>query len=334
MITIPKNKKLLFPIILAIFLVTVPLAGFGIFIATPAGNGKTVRLFEFAGGSSLKKLAEDLENAGIISNARLFALYARLKGADARVKAGSYQFNDGLSPAEILRRMVAGEIFASRFAVPEGYSIFQVAELLESRGLFKKESFLKQCFNRSLLKELGISGKSVEGYLYPSTYTIPPNMDEAGLIRTMVGQFDKVYGQRFADRAKSLRISTGTLITLASMIEKEAVVPSERPLIASVFKNRLRKGMPLQSDPTAIYGVRAFGGKVSKQDILRSTPYNTYLIKGLPPGPIGNPGSDAIEAAITPAATSYFYFVAKKDGTHYFSATLEEHNRAVYKYLR
>ncbi|HEY6871285.1 MAG TPA: endolytic transglycosylase MltG [Geobacteraceae bacterium] len=334
MITIVKNKKRLFFIILAIVLVLLPLAGFGVFVVTPAGAGKNVRLFDFGEGSSLKKLAGELERAGIISSARMFVFYARLRGADARVKAGSYQFSDGLSPAEILRRMVAGEIFAARFAVPEGYSTYQIAELLESRGIFKKEPFLKQCVNRELLKELGISGTSVEGYLYPSTYTIPPNMDEAGLVRMMVEQFDKVYGQRFAERVKALGVSRSMVVTVASMIEKEAVVPTERPLIASVFRNRLKRGMPLQSDPTAIYGIRAFGGKVSKQDIMRRTPYNTYLIKGLPPGPIGNPGKDAIEAAITPAASDYLYFVARKDGTHYFSATLEEHNRAVRRYLR
>lgn len=334
MITIVKNKKRLFFIILAIVLVLLPLAGFGVFVVTPAGSGKNVRRFDFGEGSSLKKLAGELESAGIISSARMFVFYARLRGADARVKAGSYQFSDGLSPAEILRRMVAGEIFAARFAVPEGYSTYQIAELLESRGIFKKEPFLKQCVNRELLKELGISGTSVEGYLYPSTYTIPPNMDEAGLVRMMVEQFDKVYGQRFAERVKALGVSRSMVVTVASMIEKEAVVPTERPLIASVFRNRLKRGMPLQSDPTAIYGIRAFGGKVSKQDIMRRTPYNTYLIKGLPPGPIGNPGKDAIEAAITPAASDYLYFVARKDGTHYFSATLEEHNRAVRRYLR
>ncbi|MCM2356910.1 MAG: endolytic transglycosylase MltG [Geobacteraceae bacterium] len=334
MIIIPKNRKLLLSIIAAACILLLLPAGFGLFVATPAGDGRNVRLFDFAEGASLRRLAGELENGGIISSARLFVLYARLRGADAVVKAGTYQFDDGLAPAEILRRMVAGEIFASRFAVPEGYSVYQVAELLESRGLFKKEAFLKHCFNRTLLKELGIGGKSVEGYLYPSTYTIPPTMDEAELIRMMVAQFDKVYGQRFAERAKSLGASTREVVTLASMIEKEAVVPAERPLIASVFRNRLNRGMPLQSDPTAVYGVRAFAGKVSKQDIMRSTPYNTYLIKGLPPGPVGSPGSEAMEAVITPAATGYLYFVARQDGTHHFSATLEEHNRAVRKYLR
>ena len=150
----------------------------------------------------------------------------------------------------------------------------------------------------------------------------------------MVGQFDRVYGQRFAEGAKAAGLSTRDVITLASLIEKEAVAPAERPLIASVFRNRLRIGMPLQSDPTAVYGIRAFTGSVTKQDIQRNTPYNTYLIKGLPPGPIGSPGSAAIEAVLTPATTSYLYFVARKDGTHQFSVNLEEHNRAVSRYLR
>ena len=288
----------------------------------------------FAEGYSFRKFAGELESSGIISSARVFVIYARIRGADARVKAGSYQFSDGLSPAEILRRMVTGEIFVYRFAVPEGYSMFQVAELLESRGLFKKEAFLKQCVSREFVKDLGINGKSVEGYLFPSTYNIPPGMDEAGVIRMMVGQFDKVYEQKFADRAKALGISRSSVITLASIIEKEAVKPAERPLIASVFRNRINRGMPLQSDPTAVYGVRSFAGKVTKQDIMRRSPYNTYAIKGLPPGPIGNPGSEAIEAVLVPASTNYLYFVARKDGSHFFSATLEEHNRAVRKYLR
>ena len=333
MFIILKKKKLLI-VIAFIIILLLPLTGFGIFLTRPAGDGNTTRLFDFAEGYALRKFAGELENSGIISNARLFVIYARIRGADAKMKAGSYQFNDGLSPAEIVRRMVAGEIFAYRFAVPEGYSIYQIAELLESRGIFKKEAFLKQCFDRSLLKELGINGKSVEGYLFPSTYSIPPRMDEEGLIRMMVGQSDKVYVQRFADRVNSLGLSRSTVITLASMIEKEAAIPAERPLIASVFRNRLNKGMPLQSDPTAVYGVRAFPGKVSKQDIMRRSPYNTYVIQGLPPGPIGNPGSEAMEAAIAPSSTTYLYFVAKKDGSHFFSDTLADHNRAVRKYLR
>jgi len=326
------QKKLLPPILVCLVLFL--MGGFALFVSLPAGGGSNIRILDFSEGRSFRKFAGELESAGIISSARMFILYARLRGADARAKAGSYQFSDGLSPAEILRRMVAGEVYAHRFAVPEGFSIYQIAELLEGRGLFKKDAFLRQCFNSALLKELGIEEPSVEGYLFPSTYSIPPTMDEAGMIRMMVGQFNKVFGQRYAERARSLGMSRKSVITLASIVEKEAIRPEERPMISSVFKNRLRRGMPLQSDPTAVYGVRAFAGKVSKKDIMKPSPYNTYLNRGLPPGPIGNPGSDAIEAALSPAATGYLYFVAKNDGSHYFSRTLEEHNRAVRAYLR
>jgi UPF0755 protein len=329
----PLPRKYRIPtlvVVVALFL----LARFALFLETPAGDGRNVQLFDFGQGQSLKKIAAALEERKIVTSAGQFVLFARLRHADSRVKAGFYQFNDGMTPTEILRRMVAGEVYVHRFAVPEGYSVYQIAELLAGRNLFAKEEFLKECFSKPLLRELGITGKSVEGYLYPSTYDVTPQMSAAELIRLMVGQFDKVYARDFAPRAQAARRSIREVVTLASMIEKEAMKPEERPLIASVFCNRLKAGMPLQSDPTAVYGVRAFAGNVTKQDIMRATPYNTYVIRGLPPGPIGNPGSGAIEAALNPAATGYFYFVAKKDGTHHFSASLAEHNSAVQKYLK
>lgn len=319
---------------LVVVIILIMLTRFGLFLATPAGDGKNVQFFDFSQGQSLKKIAAALAERQIITSAGQFVLYARLRHYDARVRAGCYQFNDGMTPVSVLRRLVAGEIYVQRFAVPEGYSIYQIAELLAGRNIFGKEEFLRECFSKPLLHELGIGGKSVEGYLYPSTYDITPRMTAAKLIRIMVAQFDKVYARDFAPRAQAAHLSTLKVVTIASLIEKEAVKPEEQPLIASVFYNRLRVGMPLQSDPTAVYGVRAFAGNVTKKDVMRATPYNTYLIRGLPPGPIGNPGSGAIEAALRPATTGYFYFVSKKDGTHYFSASLAEHNNAVRKYLK
>lgn len=315
-------------------LVIVPLLYVGSFLVNPPGEGKNVQLFDFGHGFTLTKMARDLEAKGIISSARLFIIYTKLKGAESSIKAGIYQFDDGLPPGEILRKMIAGEVATRKFSVPEGYSMYQVAEMLDTQGLFQKEHFLRLCKSAPFLGELGIDAKSVEGYLYPCTYDITPKTDEAGLIRMMVEQFDKVYARRFAERVKGSGLGKHEVITLASIIDKEAVVPEERPLIASVFHNRLKRGMPLQSDPTAVYGLRAFGGKVSKRDILRSTPYNTYVIKGLPPGPIGNPSSEAVEAVLAPAKTGYLYFVSRKDGSHHFSATLDEHNRAVTTYLK
>jgi UPF0755 protein len=328
-------KKYRTPLLLVIILLLLaPSAILGLFLVNTPGSGRNIQILEFGKGQSLKKFASVLEERRIITNAWCFTLYARLRGDDGRVKAGYYQFSDAMTPTEVLRRMVAGEVYSMRFAVPEGYSIYQIAELLAGRRLFDKEVFLKECFSRPLLLELGINGKSVEGYLYPCTYDITPDMTAADLIRLMEGQFEKVYARDFAAQAKTARLSKREIITLASMIEKEAVRPEEMPLIASVFHNRLRRRMPLQSDPTSIYGVRAFAGNISKQDLANATPFNTYLISGLPPGPIGNPGRGALEAALKPAVTSYLYFVAKKDGTHYFSTALEEHNAAVRKYLK
>jgi UPF0755 protein len=331
----PLPKKYRIPALTAIILLlSIPLVIFRLFLVNTPGSGRNIQILELGKGQPLKKMASALQERKIITSAGMFALYARLRGDDARVKAGYYQFSDAMTPAEILRKMVAGEIYEQRFAVPEGYSIYQIAELLAGRRLFDKEEFLKESFSRPLLRELGINGKSVEGYLYPSTYDIKPNMTAADLIRLMAEQFDKVYSREFAGRVNGSRLSKLEIITLASMIEKEAVRPEEKPLIASVFYNRLARRMPLQSDPTSVYGVRAFAGNISKQDISHATPFNTYRISGLPPGPIGNPGSGAIEAVLKPASTRYLYFVAKKDGTHYFSSTLEEHNAAVRKYLK
>lgn len=319
---------------IALALLAVVAAGrFGLFILRPGGDGTVVRIVDFAKGSSLKKFANELENEKIIGSSLLFTLYSRISGVSGRVQAGTYQFSNAMTPPEILRKLANGDVFEKKFAVPEGYSIFQIAEMLDSRGYFKKEPFLQECRNPLLLKELGIAAATVEGYLYPSTYNLVKIAEPAELIRQMAGQFSKMYTEKFSVVEKSSRLSRLQIITLASIVEKEAVDPREKPIIASVFHNRLKKGMPLQSDPTATYGLRAFGGKVSGTDVRRASPYNTYLINGLPPGPIGNPGADAIEAVLKPAATGFYYFVAKNDGTHHFSASLDEHNRAVHRYL-
>jgi len=316
------------------FLIIVPLGRFSFFLRVPAGSGKRVELVELSRGRTLRAFAGGLESRGIVSSARLFALYARLKGGDAKVKAGVYQLNDGMRPGEILDKMLAGDVYQRLFALPPGYSIYQVAEMLDKRGIFSKESFLQACRDRALLARLGVSAPSAEGYLLPGSYNILPGRTAPDVVREMVQRQREILGAGLALQARKAGLSTDALLTLASMVEKEAVLPTEEPLIAAVFQNRLRKGMRLQSDPTALYGVRAFSGKVSREDILRVTPYNTYLIAGLPPGPIGNPGSAAIQAVLNHPAVPYLYFVAKGDGSHQFSNDLPAHNAAVRKFLR
>lgn len=329
-----KDRRIQAALAIAFLLLLALPLRYALFLAFPAGDGKTVRIVDFAKGESLSRIAADLEQQGVVSSARLFVVHTRLKGVAGRLQAGEYRFTDGMRPAEILRMMLNGEVNTRRFAVPEGYSIHQLAELLENQKFFTREGFLRAATDSALLAELGIEGKSVEGYLFPSTYDVARTMDEAALIRAMVAQFRKVYDGEFAGAAERIGMTPRQVVILASLIEKEAVVAAELPLISSVFHNRLARGMRLQSDPTAVYAVRAFAGTVTKRDVERATPYNTYLIPGLPPGPIGNPGREAIGAALSPARTDYLYFVAKKDGTHHFSATLDEHNAAVTTYLK
>lgn len=302
-------------------------------LLVPAGSGARVQDVSFPAGSGIRQLAKELKSKGMVRSSWHLIMVARLRGQARKLIAGDYRFNDGMTTAEILRKLTTGDVDYRRFALPEGYSIYQAAELLEQKGYFSKAAFLDKCRDPALLKRLGIRAASVEGYLYPATYHLPRHWNEEQLIGQMVEQFNKIYSTLRGGET-GLGLSSHELVTLASIIEKEAVSPDEKPLIASVFLNRLRLGMPLQSDPTAVYGIRAFAGKVTRADIERRSPYNTYLIAGLPPTPIGNPGLDAMRAVLHPARTSFLYFVARQDGTHQFSRTLNEHNRAVARYLR
>jgi len=303
-------------------------------LLVPAGDGSNVQLIDCVKGAPLSRAAADMQRRKVIRSAAALVWLARLKGDDGRIQAGAYQFNDGMKLSEMIRKMVAGEVYALRFAVPEGYSIYQIAELLDGRHIHPREEFLAACTDKALLKEFGIPGSSVEGYLFPATYNITPKMKPAETVRMMVRQFEKVCGSQISPIFMKRDSERHRLVTLASLVEKEAVDPKERAVIASVFFNRLKKGMRLQSDPTAVYGIRPFSGKVTGSDVHRISPYNTYIINGLPPGPIGNPGTGALQAVLSPQSTQYFYFVARNDGTHFFSTTLDQHNRAVTKYLK
>lgn len=300
----------------------------------PPGNGSVSRDISFPPGSGIRTLADELKSGGVICSSWHFILMTRLRGKAHKLKAGEYRFNDGMTAPQILNKLVAGDVDYRRFSLPEGYSIYQAAELLDKKGYFKRDAFLEKCQDAALLSRLGEGLQSVEGYLYPATYDVTRGAGEEQLIVRMVEQFEKKYAELTKEGGTPGGMTKHEIVTLASLIEKEAISPEEKPLISSVFHNRLRLGMPLQSDPTAVYGVRAFSGKVTKADIQRPSPYNTYLNRGLPPGPIGNPGSDAIQAALKPSRSDYLYFVARQDGTHQFSRTLEEHNRAVQRYLK
>ena len=332
MLSATQSPKIFFVTALRISLM-ICLIWYFVCVFIPPGQGSVVCDISFPPGSGIRKLANELKAGGVIRSSWHFVLMTRLRGDSHRLKAGEYRFSDEMTPDTILKKVVSGDVDYRKFTLPEGYSVFQAAELLEQKGYFRKDTFLEKCRDKALLVRLGLKEASAEGYLYPATYNLSRGGSEEQLLEQMVGQFNKAYST-IKEGEGGRRFSRHEIITLASIIEKEAVSAEEKPLISSVFHNRLRIGMPLQSDPTAVYGVRAFSGKVNKADIQRPSPYNTYLNKGLPPGPIGNPGRDAVDAAINPAKSGYLYFVARQDGTHQFSQNLAEHNRAVVRYLR
>ena len=270
-------------------------------------------------------IATALRDAGVIRSRFAFLAVAVARGTRRHLLAGEYEFAPGLSLLEIVRRLEQGRGLVHEVTIPEGFAAQQIAELLADKGLVDRDRFVSLLQDRQTLEQYGFGGGSLEGYLFPDTYRLIKGMTEDAIIQRMVRRFQEVFGPKEQRRAEELGMSVPEIVTMASLIEREARVPEERPLISSVFHNRLRRGMPLQSDPTVLYGLSRFSGKLTKANLQAQSPYNTYLNQGLPPGPIANPGRASILAALHPASSRFLYFVSRNDGTHAFSHTLKEH---------
>lgn len=299
-----------------------------IYFSQPRRSGATE--VKIAQGDSLTVIVRKLREQKVIANETLFSLWARLTGAEKKIHWGLYRFEASLSPRDVLDRLVAGKVVLESVTIPEGLTIKEIADLLDKMGISDKEKFLAATEDTELLKTVGVEEKGLEGYLFPSTYHFAPATPEKEIITTMVEQFRKASQPILA--AAEGDLTAHELLTLASIIEKETGVESERQLVAGVFHNRLRRRMPLQSDPTVIYGLKDFDGNLRRKDLRDPNPYNTYMIPALPPGPICNPGLASIKAAVEPAEVSYLYFVSKNDGSHHFSSSLSEHVRQVKRY--
>lgn len=298
----------------------------------PVGTPGLEKVFTVAYGQGVKKTAEALQKEGLVADAFRFTILARLEKKDTLLKAGEYFLATTMTPREILGQMVEGRVHLYRLTIPEGFNLVQIAGAVSAAGLESEKLFLDAARNPETARGLGIEADTLEGYLFPDTYYFPRGLDSTTIIATMVKQFKAAFKPAWEHQAKVLGMTVHEVITLASIVEKETGAPEERPLIASVFHNRLKKGMRLETDPTVIYGIADFDGNIRRPHLQTYTPYNTYKIKGLPPGPIASPGALAIEAALFPAQSDLLYFVSKKDGTHHFSTTLTEHNAAVKKY--
>ncbi len=225
--------------------------------------------------------------------------------------------------------MLLGKGVFRRVTIPEGLTVSEVADLLDKAGIANKERFLMESEDPELLSSLQLDGKGLEGYLFPDTYYFTPFATEKDVIIAMVEEFRKAFNPEMVAQSKAIGLDLHQVVTLASLIEKETGFNEERALVSAVFHNRLKLGIPLQSDPTVIYGLKNFSGTLTRKDLESPSPYNTYRIQGLPPGPICNPGVSSLTAALNPAQVPYLYFVSKNDGSHLFSVNLQDHNRAV-----
>jgi len=290
--------------------------------------------FSISSGESFRAVTKRLHDVRLIESEPFFYYLARLTGKSGDLKAGDYELNDAMSPWEILKVITGSRVKLYRITIREGMNLFQIAEYLRERGLVDKIQFLEAAMDPAFVDDLNIPSFTVEGYLFPETYFISRGTPPRQMIRMFVDMFWSKIPQEFLQQAIKGPLSFHDIVTMASVIEKETGLAAEMGLISSVFYNRFEKGMRLQSDPTAVYDVMPYGGKVVRKHLLRKSPFNTYQIDGLPLTPITNPGLLAIQAALYPQKTDYLFFVSRKDGSHEFTSTYSDHVKAIEKYLK
>jgi len=289
-------------------------------------------------GASSRAAAHILKKAGVIRNSFAFELYAR-RHPKRTLEAGEYLFDHPLSGKEVFWKMANGQVFEQPFTVREGETIFDIARDLEAAKYMSADDFLNAAQDSSQIKDLFPDARTLEGFLFPATYNLPKHAPAQEITGMMVRKFRETLANVVPneDPATEPPVSIGSVVTLASLVERETPKPDERRLVAGVFTNRLEKNIPLQCDPTVIYALQMddeYKGTLTLRDLRLNSPYNTYRNRGLPPGPIGNPGEVALRAALHPALTDYLYFVANTQGGHFFASTLAEHNKNVAKYHR
>jgi len=284
--------------------------------------------------ASFRAITRLLQENGLISSKLFFLVLGKYKKMTNKIQNGEYLIPPQTTPLKLLSILASGKVILHHITFPEGMTVKEMANLLERKSICSAYQFLKLAMHPYKIACLNEEFPNLEGVLFPETYLFPKNYPPKLVIKKMIERFCQIYTPDMRRRAREIGMTDREVITLASIIEKEALLKKEMPLISSVFHNRLKKGMRLQSDPTVIYDIPHFTGKLTREDLLRPTPHNTYRIKGLPPDPICNPGKPAIVAALYPAKTNYLYFVARNDGTHVFSDNLKSHNIAVLLYQR
>jgi UPF0755 protein len=291
-------------------------------------------VIEVVPGESILALSQRLADRGIVRDEALFATIASWRGVDRRIRTGEYEFHGGANLVEVLDHLVSGPQRQRLVVIPEGLTAVEIARLLEAQGHGRAADLERLCRDPAFAEKLGIPAPGLEGFLFPDSYAFARGTPAEEILARMTRRFWEVFTPEMRVRATASGLSVLEAVTLASLIEEEAAVAEERPVISAVFHNRLARGMRLQSDPTAVYGADR-SGPVRRSDLERPSPYNTYRIKGLPPGPIANPGRASLEAAVRPApGIEAIYFVSRNDRTHEFNESLRDHERAVGRYQR
>ena len=285
-----------------------------------------------APGTGTAAIGRRLVEAGIVRDELSFRAALWWTGRSRSLQAGEYRFDRPLPAVDVVERLARGDVYTRRLTFPEGLTIREMAEIFETQGFGSRTSFLEAAATAALIRDLDSEATDLEGYLFPETYALPRGTPAARLVAMMVDRFRVTFGDNLRGRAAEQNLKTRQVVTLASLVEKETGQARERPLVAAVYRNRLRIGMALQADPTVVYALQKAGkydGNIRRADLMVDSPYNTYRYPGLPPGPIAAPGAASLEAALAPAAVPYLYFVSRNDGSHAFAETLTQHNRNV-----
>jgi UPF0755 protein len=315
-------------ILVIVILVGVAYAASSYYWLSPTKKFAPAREVTIEKGESFHQIARALANAGVVRSEVALRLYGRLSRTASQIKPGDYAFKGGERIPDVMGHLVRGDFIVVTVTIPEGLSVHEIAERVAETGLVCEDEFENAARDGAIVRALGLMPLGAEGYLFPATYKFSPHAKTDDVLAAMLARFYQVLTPQVEERMFAVGLDARRLVTMASIVEKEAKAAPERPLIAGVFYNRLRLGMPLQSDPTAQYELD--GAKESAATAVHtSSAFNTYDFTGLPPGPIANPGLKSIEAALNPSQTDYLYFVAREGGTHAFSKSYDEHRHVI-----
>jgi UPF0755 protein len=301
------------------------------YMLTPVSYKEKWREVEIPEGSTFTDSVDILKEKGLVKYGFGMFLAGKITMSDKNIKAGFYNLSESMSPVQILKRLIDGRTIQHAITIPEGSELRRIKKQFLTTGLLDNESW-QIVYNEEFLESLDIDAPSLEGYIYPDTYKFSKGARPETIFTIMVQRMKENFDESLRKRADELGMSENEVLTLASIIEREAIYDIERPKISAVYHNRLKKNMRLQADPTVLYGVKKRWKRIRYKDLKRETPYNTYRFKGLPPGPIASPGIKSIRAALYPSDDDYLYFVAKNDGWHHFSKTNAEHTKAVVQF--